>query len=302
MKRAISRGAVSTLATLMTVGAVSFLGCSDGSLPGGAGSGSAATGTVRVHLTDAPYPFDLIESAEITIDRITAHYEDEDAETVAVLGDELQTLDLMDLRNGVTATLVETEVPVGTIDELRLRVVDAVVTLIDGREFPLKVPSGQTSGLKAKADPAIVVVGDLTTDLLLDVDVSRSFLAIPASPRKVDDIRGFHFKPVVRVENLSTTGSVSGHVQSDGGTGADLTDDVALAGATVTASLDGTDYTTATDAEGFYRILGLPEGAYLVTASADAHQPDGLSVSVFPGNDSGNVDFLLMETSPAVAP
>jgi hypothetical protein len=289
----------------MTVSGLSLLGCSDGSLPGaggGAGTAAAATGTVRVHLTDAPYPFDMIESAEITVDRITAHYADEDADTFAVLGDQLQTVDLMDLRNGVTASLVEAELPVGTIDQIRLRVVDANVVLTDGREFPLKVPSGETSGLKAKADPAIIVAGGLTTDLLLDVDVSRSFLAIPAAPKKVNDIRGFHFKPVVRVVNLSETGSISGHVLSDAGTGADLTDDAALEGATVSASRNGETYTGATDTEGSYRLLGLPEGTYTVTASAGGHQPDGLSVMVIPGNDSGDADFLLMEITPAVAP
>jgi hypothetical protein len=193
--------------------------------------------------------------------------------------------------------LVEAEVPVGTIDELRLHVVDAKIALTDGREFPLKVPSGETSGLKAKADPPIVVAGDVTTDLLLDVDVSRSFLSIPASPGKVDDIRDFHFKPVVRVANLSRTGSISGHVLGDAGTGGDASDDVPLADATVTASLDGTSYATATDPDGFYRLLGLPEGTYTVAASATGHHPDGLSVMVIPGNDAEGADFLLMETA-----
>jgi hypothetical protein len=292
MKRAIRRSAVAALTTLTALGAFSFLGCSDGDLSGGA---SSATGTLRVHLGDAPYPFDLIESAEITIDGVSVHYENEDAEGFAVLSEQLQTVNLLDLRNGVTAMLVEAEVPAGTIDQLRLHVVDANIELTDGRAFPLKVPSGETSGLKAKADPPIVVAGGVTTELLLDVDVSRSFLAIPASPRKVGDIRDFHFKPVVRVANLSRTGSISGHVLSDAGTGSDVSDDVPLADAAVTADLDGTGYTTATNPDGFFRLLGLPEGTYTVAASAAGHHPDGLSVMVIAANDAGGVDFRRME-------
>ena len=51
------------------------------------------------------------------------------------------------------------------------------------------------------------------------MDVSRSFLPIPSSPTKVEEIRSFSFKLVVRVTNLTTTGSEFGYVLSDLGTG-----------------------------------------------------------------------------------
>jgi hypothetical protein len=293
MNREIPRQRRAALAAWMAGGALSLAGCSDGDLPGG----NSATGTIRVSLADAPYPFELIRSAELTFDQVSVRYQGDPAGGFLVLGDELRTVNLLDLRNGVTTLLVEAEVPAGTIDQLRLHVVDAGVTLTDGREFPLQVPSGETSGLKAHADPPIVVAGGLTADLLLDVDVSRSFLAVPAAPRKVDDVRGFHFKPVVRVANLSESGSISGHVRSDAATGANPSDDVPLADATVTAMLDGTDYATATDPGGFYRLMGLPPGTHTVTVFAEGHQPDASSVPVVAGNDAGGTDFLLMETA-----
>lgn len=338
MKRILTyRAGLAALAALLLIGAAVVAGCSGGSTPestvGAPGIGGGATGILRMSLTDAPFPFDMIDHAELTIDRVSIHLEDattddgsdmdddgdaEDSTDVdstdvedegtddadgadgefLVLDDQAQTVDLMDLRNGVTSMLVEAEIPVGTIDQIRLRVTDASVTLTDGRVFELIVPSGSTSGLKAYLDPAIPVVGNLTTDLLLDVDMSRSFLAIPAAPTKVDDIRSFKFHPTLRVANLSEAGSISGTVLGDGGTAMDTSDDTPIEGATVTAmASDGTDYTTATDADGHFVLMGLPEGTYTLTVEATDYQTDGRSVTVVAANDAGGIDFLLVDTA-----
>lgn len=290
-------------AILLAVGAAALAGCSNGS-PAGDAASPGATGTLRMSLTDAPYPFDLIDQAMLTIDQVSVHFADVPDDTTGgtdgflVVDGTTRTVNLLDLRNGLTEPLVDAEVPVGTIDQIRLHVTDASVTLTDGRQFDLKVPSGETSGLKAFPEPGIAVVGDLSTDLLLDVDVSRSFLAIPAAPNRASDIRGFHFHPVVRVANLSDTGSISGVVTGDAGTPADLSDDAPISGATVTAVAgDGTSTSTATDVDGKYTFLGLPVGGYTLTASAANHDPLDLSVTVVAANAVGGADFLLAETS-----
>jgi hypothetical protein len=204
-----------------------------------------------------------------------------------------RTLELLEPRGGVTEALVESEVPIGELDQIRLHVVHGSVTLSDGRTFDLVVPSGMSSGLKVFCSPAVDVVADLTTELLLDFDVSQSFEAIPDSPRRVGDIQSFHFHPVLRVANLSETGTLSGHVHTDAGTPAEGTDDAALADVEVTVTGPGGTYTTSTDANGEWRILGLPPGTYTVTASVAGYDTSQLTATVVVANDVSAQDFLL---------
>lgn len=53
-------------------------------------------------------------------------------------------INLLELTNGVTELIADLEV--GTYDEIRLHAVDAKVTLKDGLDYYLKIPSGSCSG------------------------------------------------------------------------------------------------------------------------------------------------------------
>ncbi|MFN8176896.1 MAG: DUF4382 domain-containing protein [bacterium] len=253
------------------------------------------TGTLVVRVADTPYPFDLIASAEVTIDRVEAHVLSADHKESAfyVLSEEPRTMNLLDLRGGVTELLVQSEVPIGRLDEIRLHVVSATVTLEDGRRFDLDVPSGMQSGLKVFCSPPVDVAGDLTTELLLDFDVSQSFEAVPASVRRVADVRQFKLHPVARLANLSETGTLSGHVRGDGGTPVDVTDDGPLADATVEVAGGGDAWWTSTDASGEWRIMGLPPGGYVVSASGAGYDGSQRAANVVVANDVSAVDFLL---------
>jgi len=90
--------------------------------------------------------------------------------------------DLLSLQNGVTALLGSALIPVGSYEQLRLVVDSARVTLASGNTFSdgttektLKVPSGDTSGLKVNfAGPVMVDPGHTT--VTVDFDVSQSFI------------------------------------------------------------------------------------------------------------------------------
>jgi hypothetical protein len=274
-----------TLQRLTGIGSALLLlalaaGCSDD-------KGGSGTGTLSLQLTDAPYPYDMIAEAVVTIDRVEVRMDADDPEKTAMylLDDKVRTLDLLTLQNGATEMMAFKEVPVGRVGQIRLHVVDAHVTLTDGRTFDLQIPSGSSSGLKIFPEPDILVVGDLTTELLLDFDVAESFKSIPASPNRVEDIDHFQFRPTLHVANLSETGTISGYVLDDGGSELDLSDDTAIADATVQVEAAGTLRSTSTDSEGFYRIMGLRPGEWTVTISADGHEPRVETVVVVVAND-----------------
>jgi hypothetical protein len=158
----------------------------------------------------------------------------------------------------------------------------------------LKVPSGASSGLKVKIRPAITILAGRTTDILLDMDVGRSFLPIPASVQQASDIDGFHFKPVVRAANLNTTGSISGWVRSDNRTPGDTSDDWNYWGAQVLAH-DGVDTAMAfTGNTGYFQILGLDPGMWQVEVTASPYVPATMNVQVYAGYDA-SVDTLVLE-------
>jgi hypothetical protein len=259
------------LATIAIASLLAIAGCSE----------EPETGRAHLVLTDAPYPVDMIYSAQVTIEAISVH----------VSGDESgwydlpftqRTFELLELQNGVTAELIDAELPVGSLNEVRLLVTSGRVLLADGRSFDLSVPSGSSSGLKFKIQPPIAVEGDLTSEVLLDMDVSRSFLPQPALPTKVEEIREFYFRPVVRVANLTTTGSVSGYVISNFGTPV-REDDEPLVDATVRFHAGSDTSTTFTDEAGYFQVLGLAAGTWQVEAEASGHAPGTTSIEVLPG-------------------
>jgi hypothetical protein len=260
--------------------------------------GSGGSGRLNIQITDAPFPFDMVKAADVTIDMIEVHVSNSPSESSGwmTLSETSQNFNLLDLQGGVTATLLNASLPAGTYGQIRLHVDSASVTLTDDRVFDLNIPSGDQSGIKINVLPQIVVEGGLTTDLLLDFDVARSFVPIPAgNPNSASEIQGFNFKPVIRAVNQSDVGSIAGTVYDDNDTPGVPDDDAELAGATVSALVGGSVITsTATGPDGTYVLSGLPEGTYDVTAEMTGYvSGTETGVEVVVANQNGHVDFRL---------
>ncbi|MCA9726130.1 MAG: DUF4382 domain-containing protein [Candidatus Eisenbacteria bacterium] len=245
------------------------------------------SGSVRIALSDAPFPFSLVDTAMVRIDSVSVHLDAAaDAGGWITIDDHTRVVNLLDLQNGVTEEIAAAEVPVGEIDQLRLHVSDAGVTLVDGRSFDLEIPSGDRTGIKVFPTPNILVVSDLTTDLLLDFDVSNSFHPIPASPNHVDDIREFQFRPTLHVANLTSTGTVSGMVFTTLGTETEI-DDLPLAGAAITLYDGPTEVAgTATTTTGAFRVMGIPAGEYRLVVTMLGFVESVATVDVIAGNET----------------
>ena len=173
-------------------------------------------GRISVRLTDAPMPLDEVESISVFVLRIEAKApatteaeadEDvDDGESTSngwiVLATPNASFDLMDLRDGVSAFMGDAEVPAGAYHSVRL-ILDtdqSGVTLKDGTVLTgastpsILFPSAGRTGIKVLFSTPIEVVGEETTDVLLDFDAEESFVVRGSTILQ----NGLLFKPVIR--------------------------------------------------------------------------------------------------------
>lgn len=227
---------------------------------------NASTGRLSLLLTDAPFPSDLIAEANVTINKIEIRKSDDsEGYPFIVLTEEEMSFNLLDLTNEVTASLVDTEVPVGSYDLIRMYVSDASVVLSDESVYDIKVPSGVQTGIKIFLNPDIEVVGGLSAELVLDFDVSRSFV-LKGNHASPAGIKGFNFKPVIKASNMSTSGRLIGTVTDNL--------EAVVDGAMVSVfAADTLNTSTITDANGGYAVLGMEPGTYSVTYEYSDYQP-----------------------------
>ncbi len=229
-------------------------------------------GRINVHITDAPFPIDLVSSAIITIDAVEirkkSEVEMEDDETsFFLLAEDEMEINLLKLTNGITEQIASADLEVGMYDMIRLHVIDAKVILNDGTEYDLQVPSGYTSGLKVKIRPGITINEGQTSDVLLDFDVSRSFVAKGILGGK---IAGFIFKPVVRGVYLGAAGRIEGNVSDEKGSPVENAHVKLWVPETEGESgeNDSLAVSAFTDTNGNYKLIGLLEGTYTLTGEA----------------------------------
>lgn len=204
----------------------------------------------------------------------------EEGNSFVVLMEEDRDVNLINLTNGVTENLADIDVPAGSYDLIRIYVKGVNVVLKDGSIYDLKVPSGEQTGIKVFIKPSIVVSGELSSDLLLDFDVSRSFIA-KGNIKSISGINGFNFKPVIKACNISTAGTLSGLVSTLEGEEA-----IGLEGALVSVfAADTLNTTTFSDATGNYTIMGLMPSSYDVMVDLDGYETQIIEeVTIVAGN------------------
>ncbi len=293
-------------------GILLLFGCSKSETP------PAGMGSMSIKLTDAPFPHDMVAEANVTIFKVEARYIDEDGDEhddhtyeedgkgddmyeddddsgkkFVVLMDEEISVNLLDLTNGVTETLVDTDIPAGVYDLFRVYVRDANIVLNDeaNTTYDLKFPSGEQSGVKVFIDPPLVVTTGLSADLLFDFDVCKSFV-VRGNMNNPETFNGFIFKPVIKVSNLTTSGTLQGTVSTQGETEA-----MPLEGAQITVVQEGEeDRTTFSAATGGYVLDGLDPGIYEISVELTGYESQTVTdVQITAGNVT-SLDFDLIPT------
>jgi hypothetical protein len=272
--------------TAALLGAFAISACSDSVSPNG-------TGTLSVQLTDAPFPFTEVQSADMFVVRIDAKMaaatdaevadatdpsgEADPSKGWVTVAEPNPSYNLLDLQGGTTVNLGQETLPIGTYRSFRL-ILDtdqSTVTLTDGTVLSgtsipgIMWPSAGQSGIKIKLAQPIDLTAD-GTQLVLDFDLGSSFVLRGNTIMS----NGLLFKPVIRATARDLTGSLSGSVHGDSTTG------VAIEGATVEAmklgsTLDDTTAadviaTTQTDASGNFHLAFLAAGSYTLRATPPA--------------------------------
>ena len=254
----------------------------------GGGGGGGGVGTIGLVATDAPRAHSQVTEAVIRVDKIRIHPEaDAEGGFLTIYDGEPIEMNLLELQNGITQELVKADVPAATYRQLRLHVESAHLKLVNDNVYDteagtLHLTSQDTSGFKVFIDPPVVVLNGFSTDLLLDVDLSKTFEPVPASDPLNADSYSLH--PVLRVANLSASGEIRGVVTMDDGQGGSVPVDDATVYILPPGEIDTLNSiaSTATNADGEYAVLGLPAGTYdvLATKGALEGREDGVVVSV----------------------
>lgn len=219
-------------------------------------------GRLVIKLTDAPFPIDMIDSAMVYISKVEIRKKSEGTELghpYITVFEGLEEFNLLDLRNGITAELVDLEIDSGNYDLIRLYVDEASLTVKEGDTYSLKVPSGAQTGIKVFIKPDLHVEGGLTTDVLLDFSIEKSFI-LKGNTKSPAGIKGFNFKPVIRAVNITTAGSIEGVVDYA---------DTLMQDVSVWIAQDTVITSAFTDTTGYYAMPGIPSGFYTVGAAKE---------------------------------
>lgn len=235
-------------------------------------------GKLVIKITDDPFNISYVESATVKISKVEIRKAGEfDENKFLVLSEDTVTFDLLELRNGITAELLDLEVPQGSYDLIRLYVEEASLKLKDHADaFMVKVPGGHQTGIKIFISPAIRVEGGLSSELLLDFDLSRSFV-MRGNIGHAMGVTGFIFKPCIRAVDISAAGRIAGLVMD--------TSEVKIKNAKVWIAQDTVISTAFTDTLGHYAFIGIPSGAYSMFATKEDYDTVAYEeVKVYSGN------------------
>jgi uncharacterized protein DUF4382 len=230
----------------------------------------------RVLITDAPFPFDTVQSVDVYIISISASTQPDtgtnagNMQWVPIVEPHRQ-VNLLSLQRGLTSLLGEKEIPADQYKAVQVTIdVDSsAVYFKSGAQAVVRWGGAGRQSLHAFVEAAMDVPND-GADIVLDFDVGKSF----AYDNLGDG--AFDFFPWIRAVNEAATGSISGTISKDASTGSAGP----VANATVSAWGGGPStwyiYSTGTtDAAGHYKLAYLLPGTYIV--GVDPKSPSSLA-------------------------
>lgn len=228
---------------LAAIALVTFViaGCSDNTT----GPVTQGNSALKIYLTDSPASLD---SVIIFVKRVEVHKAGSDSTSGwIVMNNTTRAFNLLDLRNGAKAVLGDSVLQPGQYTQIRLILDIGSYVVENGMKHALTVPSGFQTGIKL--NHAFTLEPNTLYELMLDFNVDKSI--------NMTGNGKYMMKPVIRVMPVITSGTISGKV---------LPLD---AKATVFTVVDQDTVSTYPDADGFFKLMALPQGVYDVTIFPD---------------------------------
>lgn len=219
------------LALTFIATAITFYACSNDNTS----SGSYA---YKVRMTDDPGPF-----SEVNVDIQAVEVTGSNGQTV-VLNTNAGIYNLLDYANGADTLIATSTLTDSRVNQIRLILGPNNTVVVDGETYPLSTPSAEQSGLKLLINQDLVA--DIDNSILIDFDANASVIQTGNGTYKL--------KPVLRTVVAAISGNITGSVTPVG----------TLASVSATSTNSLVVYTSTVDAEGNFRISGLPPGTYTV--------------------------------------
>lgn len=272
-------------------------------------------GTLSVKLTDAPMHYNQFMSASVTIDKIEIGNNANVNSRINIMNAPM-TYNLLELINGITATMANAEIPVGNYDLMRLYVSSTEMVMKNGDSYTYNMNQDgyfgngmMQSGMMLNANNrsiditlnnALTISEGGMSEFLLDMDINESFMLegvnfTGSGPNMMMSMTGFTFMPTMRFVDMSTSGTIHGNVQDTVGN---------LPNATIYLMHNGTLYTTThSDGNGNYAFIGIPQGMYTIEVELDGYimNPVGNEQNMgelnMMSNDTISINFNMMTSN-----
>jgi len=179
-----------------------------GTLAACGGGSDTPKGSLTVNMTDAP-----VDGATSVVVAFTGiDLQRSDGTSTSITFSTTKFIDLLKLQNGATGALTQgASVPAGNYDWMRLKVLadknsqnESYITLTDGTQYPLYIPSGAETGLKLVH--SFTVAQGSTTNLVIEFDLRKSITAPPGQDPN------YILKPALRLADQLQVGTIQANV------------------------------------------------------------------------------------------
>ena len=152
-------------------------------------------GNLSLELTDWPLDDKEVTAVNVTVTKVEARQviEENDEANWITITEPNEEFNLLELQGGLTAPLGDAEIPIGKYTQMRLHVTEenTIEFINDTEKYPLKIPSGTSSGIKINY--TFEIIEGESTSILLDFNAQESV-------RMATSGTDYHLTPVIKVK------------------------------------------------------------------------------------------------------